>query len=223
MNLAAFAEPRSNDLDGSAAPIGSLASQTTRRPVRHVRVTWPACHALLVLVRLLCPLRTLSRDAFGSISRSKLTTSFSVLGYNSPERQVCQRPSYSVRGRSVEGHYRLLSDCNRPRVQLHARASSKGSERISDFVCTARRGFLAALAVKAAGKCLAKLSTASSRSLLSVALTVLLVIVTRSRARLLVFSWKSCELPRTLRFGLSLPRPTRVPSIYTSALYARIH
>lgn len=106
-------------------------SRTAHRFRRHARVTWPACHVVLSFR----PLRPFSRDAFTTISRSKLTATSSVLGYNSLERQVCQRPSYSVHARSVEGHYRLLSGCNRPRASVHARSCPEASKRISDFVC----------------------------------------------------------------------------------------
>lgn len=124
-------------------------SRTAHRFPRHARVTWPACHVVLSFRPLRRPL---SRDAFTTISRSKLTATSSVLGYNSLERQVCQRPSYSVHARSVEGHYRLLSGCNRPRASVHARSFREASRRISDFVCATVSDLLAPAAVKADGK-----------------------------------------------------------------------
>lgn len=123
-------------------------SRTAHRFHRHARVTWPACHVVLSFR----PLRPFSRDAFTTISRSKLTATSSVLGYNSLERQVCQRPSYSVHARSVEGHYRLLSGCNRPRASVHACSRREASKRISDFVCATVSNLLASATVKADGK-----------------------------------------------------------------------
>lgn len=107
-------------------------------PINPVRVTWSSCHVPLEPGSFSFP-SPFSRDALRSISCLKLTTSFSVLGYNSPERQVCQRPSYSVHDCSVEGHYRLLSGCNRPSFQLEARACRKAFRMILEFVCTVER------------------------------------------------------------------------------------
>lgn len=45
----------------------------------------------------------LFRDVHRSIFRSALTTSLSVLAYDSPERQVCQMPSYSFFGEFLRG------------------------------------------------------------------------------------------------------------------------
>lgn len=108
------------------------------------------------VLSFLVPLRPLSRDAFTTISRSKLTATSSVPGYNSLERQVCQRPSYSVHARSVEGHYRLLSGCNRPRATVHARSCREASRRISDFVCATSLDLLAPAAGESGWKILCR-------------------------------------------------------------------
>lgn len=79
-----------------------------RRPSLHIISSplIPLSRSSLTLFLYFCSsLFRFRRDALRTISRSALTTSLYVLAYNSPERQVCQRPSYSadglLRGRSL--------------------------------------------------------------------------------------------------------------------------
>jgi len=86
-------------------PLQSRCIANVKCHASNTLVTVVTCHIFrpVFFTCLFVCLALFRRDVHRSISCSALTTSLSVLAYNSPERQVCQIPSYSFLGELLRG------------------------------------------------------------------------------------------------------------------------